>query len=247
MKLAALLALLFVTPAFAFANGFDDLKTALALLQGQGVLRGIYEAKELRTEMEKDVAKPGSTGLASALVEDDTAGLQIRWDRALLKRAADEAMPLKGGKKSEVIAAAIGSSSGIQIAEAVNFAPRLLTMLTRSQLKRERAEPFQGKPARLLELNYPEHFAQEKVSLKNNSRTIQVWLGENNLPLGATITRAIKGSFMLFFSFENTSKEDLTFSVHANRLVLLRKVDQGSVKSSAGDNQYRNTYTFTPI
>ncbi len=245
MKLAALLALLFATPVLA--NGFDDLKTALALLQGQGVLRGTYEAKELRTKMEKNVARPGSTGLASALVEDDTSGLQIRWDRALLKRAADEARAFKGAKKRETIASAIGSSSGVQIAEAVNYAPRLLTMLSASELKLERVDVYQGKPTRLLELDFPEYIAEDKVSLKDNTRTIHVWLDEHNLPLGATITRTIKGSFMLFFSFENTSKEEMTFAVQANRLVLLRKVDQGSIKSTAGDNQYHNVYTFTPI
>ncbi len=245
MKFSALLALLLASPAFA--NGLDDLKTALAPLQGQGAaLRGVYEAKLHKTDLEK-AAKPPESATASAQVDEDASGLQIRWERALLKRAIDEASPAKGAKKAEALASLISSSSALRVAQAVNYAPKFLESLAFSQLTSERTDTYQGKPARLIELNItPPDDGDSKVKIKENMHVARVWLSAEGMPLAATVSHNIKASFMMFMSYEKANKEEFTFAVVANRLVVLKREDQGTEKGFGNESQYRNLYTFTP-
>ena len=113
MKYAALLALLFANAAWA--NGLDDLRSALGTLQGQGSLRGAFEAQQSRQDL--DGKKAPENASASAQVEEDANGLVIRWDRSTLKRANDEAHPPKGGKRSETfLFFIVGSSRNTAIA-----------------------------------------------------------------------------------------------------------------------------------
>ncbi len=246
MKFTALFALLLANSAFA--NGLDDLKLALAPLQGQGALHGTYESKTQRTEMDGKVVKSSENGAVSAQVEDDVNGFLIRWDHALMKRAADEAKPVaKGAKKVQALTHLIESSSAPAVAQTLNYAPKLLQYLANSQLRSERADTYQGKPARLIEVNIvPPEEDEPKVSIKENSHVAQIWLGADGLPLSATVKHSVKASMMLVLSFEQASKEEFTFSVVANRLVIVKRDEQGSAKGFGNDSQYRNSVVFTP-
>jgi hypothetical protein len=244
MKYAALLVLLLSNAAFA--NGLDDLRTALGPLQGQGSVRGTFEGRQFKQEIDKKDKAP-ENATASAQVEEDATGLQVRWDRATLKRAAEESSPPKGAKRSESLSTLIGTSSALRVANLVNYAPAFLRSLDGAQLKSERTDSYQGRPARVLELSLVEREPDdEHVSMKENAHTAQVWLGADNVPLAATVTHKRKAKVMVFLSFEQQAKEDFVFSVVANRLVVLKRDEQGTAKGIGSDAQYRNTYSFTP-
>jgi hypothetical protein len=244
MRYAALLALLFAHSSFA--SGLDELRTALGGLQGQGALRGTYEIRQQKTELEGKEKGPESA-LATVQLEEDANGLQVRWDRATLKRANDEAHPPKGAKKSQGLSTLVGASSALRMSNALNHAPALLRALEGAQLKSERADTWQGKPARLLELALVEENPDDdKVKMKESTHLAQVWLGADNTPLAASVTHKRKASVMVFLSFEQSAKEDFVFSVVNNRLVVLKRDEQGSAKGFGSDARYRNTYTFTP-
>ncbi|MES2153216.1 MAG: hypothetical protein V4508_25840 [Pseudomonadota bacterium] len=247
MKTTALIALLLVGPASA--NGLDDLRAALAPLQGQGALHGIYEARESRTELDAKPAKAPETVSASAQVDEDANGFQIRWDRALLKRAAEESNPAKGVKKNENLTQLIGSSSATRVANALNYAPQLLKFLANGQLKSERADTWQGKPARLIEVQIvpqEEDNDKVKVKVKDNTHLANIWLSADGVPLAANVSHSIKASFMIFLSFEKTSKEEMNFAVVANRLVVLKREEHGKQKAPGTDSEFKNSYTFSP-
>jgi hypothetical protein len=244
MRYAALLALLLSNAAFA--NGLDDLRAALSPLQGQGTVRGTFEARQFKQEVDKKDKAPENAS-ASAQVEEDATGLQVRWDRGTLKRAADESSPPKGVKRSESLSTLIGTSSALRVANVVNYAPAFLRALDGAQLKSERTDTYLGKPARLLELTLVERAPDdEHVSMKENTHTAQVWLGADNVPLAASVTHKRKAKVMVFLSFEQQAREDFVFSVVANRLVVLKREEQGTAKGIGSDAQYRNTYSFTP-
>jgi hypothetical protein len=245
MKRLALISLLFSSSAFA--SGLDDLRTALAPLQGQGALRGAYEARETRHMLDAKPAKAPETVAASALVAEDANGLEIRWDRALLKRASEEGSLGKGAKRKEGLNLLIGSTSAPRVAQALNYAPQLLQYLATAQLRGERMDAWNGKPARLIEvLVVPEEEENSKVSIKDNSHVARIWLGPDNLPLGATIVHNVKASIMVFLTYEKSSKEELTFSVAANRLVVTKREDAGKEKGPGMDSTFRHLYFFTP-
>lgn len=243
MKYAALLAFLFANAAWA--NSLDDMRNALGSLQGQGALRGTFDARQSKQEVDKD--KAPETANASAIVEDDGGSLTIRWDRATLKRAAEEADPPNKGKPKQMLSSVLGSSSALCIGSAVNYAPAFLRALDGAQLKSERADTFQGRPARLLELALVERNPDdEHVSMKESVHIAKVWVGADNVPLAASITHKRKAKVLVFLSFEQQSKEDFAFSVANNRLVVLKREEQGTAKGLGSDGQYHNTYSFTP-
>lgn len=245
MKYAALLALVFTHTAFA--NGLEDLRTALAPLQGQGALRGAYEARETRQLLDAKPAKGPETVSVLAQVEEDAGGLEIRWDRALLKRAAEEASMAKGARRKEALNQLIGSTTAPRVAQALNYAPQLLQYLGTGTLRGERMDAYNGKPARLIEVVVvPQEAENEKVSIKENTHVARIWLGADNLPLAANISHSVKASFMVFMSYEKTSKEEMAFAVAANRLVVLKREEAGKEKGPGMDSEFRNQYTFTP-
>ncbi|PWF40528.1 hypothetical protein [Massilia glaciei] len=243
MKLAVLIALLFANSAYA--NGFDDLKAALAKMQGQSTLRGTYELKEKKTDNDKKTGP--ETVSASMYVEDSPEGLQMRWDRALLKRAADES---KGGvsiTKVLPLNVLIRSVSATRMAGTVNYAPAFLQTLAMAQLKSERVEAWQGKPARLIELVINEPDAEDaKLSVKENARLARVWIGTDGAPLAASMTRKFKAKALVFMTIEGSNKEDYVFSVMGNRLVVLKREEIGTNKGPGSDIDFHNVSTFTP-
>jgi hypothetical protein len=243
MKYAALLVLLFANAAWA--NGLDDLRTALGSLQGQGAVRGTFEARQSKQETDKSKAPESAN--ATAYVEHDGGSLTIRWERATLKRANDEANPPRNGKPREMLSTLVGSSSALRIDECVNYAPGLLRELDGAQVKSERNESYQGKPARVLELSLVERAPDdEHVNMRESVHTATLWLGQDNVPLAASVTHRRKAKVMVFLSFEQQEKEDFVFNQVANRLVVLKRDEQGTAKGLGSDAQYRNTYSFTP-
>lgn len=243
MRYAVLLALLFANAAWA--NGLDDLKATLGTLQGQGVVRGTFEARLSKQEIGNGKAPESAN--AAAYVEQDGGNLSVRWDRATLRRANDESHPANNGKPKEMLSTLLGSSSALRIDDCVNHAPGLLRALDGAQLKSERSDTYQGKPVRVLELSLVERAPDdEHVNMKESLHTATVWLGQDNVPLAATITHRRKAKVLVFLSFEQQEKEDFVFNHVANRLVIAKRDDQGTAKGLGSDGQYHNTYSFTP-
>lgn len=231
----------------AGATGLDDMRSALTALQGQGSLRGAYEVKETKTDLDAKPAKGPETTIAAALLTEDAHALEIRWERALLKRAAEESSPAKGAKRKDALTQLIGQSSAPRMAQVLNYAPRLLQSLSISQLKSERMDTYQGKPARLIEVVFtPQEVPNENVKIKDNTIVAQFWLGADGVPLAASTVHTIKAKFMVFMSYDKVTREELTFSVVANRLVVLKRESQGKEVGPAMDTEFHNLYTFTP-
>ena len=245
MKLTLLCALLWC--GAASANGLDDMRAALAQLTGQAPLRGAYEVQETKNDLESKTAKGPQTTLASAMVYDDANGLEVRWERGLLKRAADEASPARGANRKDALSNMITQVSATKLAAVMNYAPRLLQTLTWSQFRSERNDSYQGKPARLVEVGItPQEVPNDNVSIKDNTLVAQFWIGPDGMPLAASTVHSIKAKFMVFISYEKTTKEEFTFSVVNNRLVVLKRESQGKEKGPGSDTEFRNVYTFTP-
>lgn len=229
----------------AFATGLDDLRTALASLQGQGSLRGVYDTRTSTTD--KDRAKGTESAAASATVEEDANGIEIRWDRNLLKQAFDQANPANGAKKQDTLQSLINGSGPMKLQQTLNYAPRLLAYLKGATLKAERQENYQGKPARALDLVLqPPEIGSSQVSVKESTVTGTIWINAEGVPLAASVSHKFRGSAMVFLSFEDAAKRDYVFSTIANRLVLLKYEEQGARKNPGGENTYKISTTFTP-
>lgn len=243
----ALAAALLTGCGAASANGLDDLRVALAGLQGLGTLQGAYEVRETRNNFAAKPARGPETLQAAAWVADEASALEIRWDKGLLKRAAEEASIAKGAARKDGLANLIAQSTAARVASAVNYAPRLLQTLALARFKSERMDSYRGRPARLVELVVtPEEIPNDAISIKDNTIVAQFWLGADNLPLATVANHAVDAKFMVFMSYERNAREEYTFAVQANRLVVLKRESQGREKGPGIDNEFHNVYTFTP-
>jgi hypothetical protein len=241
MKYLALMALLFAHACYA--NGLDDLRGALGTLQGKSTLRGTFDARQQSTEK----GKATEAAHARAFVEEDENSLQVRWDRSLLKRANDEARPPKGTKKHDALSALIGTASAVRMSNAMNYAPIFLKSLEDGELKSEKADTWQGRPVRLLELSLVEpNPDEEHVKIKESTHLAQVWMASDGTPLAARITHKRRASVMLVISFEQEAREDFVFVVVGNRLVVRQRDEQGTASGLGTEAEYRNTYIFQP-
>jgi len=242
VRFNALLALGLVLPLQA--GSLEDLRAALNRMQGGGTLRGAYSVNTWsRAGKGKDVEE--STRTASVWVEEDPSGLQFHWDRALLKRAEEEAQVAKGSRKPDTPTVDLSAVNASEIHSAVNFAPKLARLLATGLLKQERPDTCQGKPARLLEIQlaWPDSDEKEK-NPKEGTYLAKVWLGGDGLPLAATLTRTLKAS-KLFITVDMNSTEELTFSPLANRLPVLRREERVDVKTLGVGSQMRTVCTFS--
>lgn len=242
MRLAALLLL---ASAFTLqANGLDDLRVALGRMQGQDKLRGTFDVNTwAKAGKGKDMEE--ATGVASAWVEDDAGGLLVRWDKALLRRAGEEVKAPKGAKKADSPSLGLASITAKNVNDVMNYAPQMLRMLNASQLLQEKPEPYQGKPARLLEVKLAPESSDGKEKPKEHTYTARIWVGADGLPLGAAITDSVKAS-MFLISMEMLKQDDLTFAFIADRLVISRREERVNMKTLGVETQMRTLYTFAP-
>lgn len=243
MKLPTLLLLLALPLR---ANGLDDLRATLGHLQGPGPIHGTYEVHTwVKGGSGKEVEE--STGSASAWLEEDGSSLQIRWDKGLLKKMAEEEDQVKD-KKAKVqdsTATGVGAASLTDMASAVDFAPKLARLLGYSQLKQERADTYQGKPAKCLDLQInPPRSEEDQKKMKEFSFTAQIWVGADGLPMAANFARTLKAK-VLFFSIENVRQEDCVFTLAANRLLLASREVRETNHVMGVDTQQRTIATFT--
>lgn len=226
----------------ASPSTIDEVKAALASLRGDGALRGTYEVRSLETTGKETP----ELEVLSAQVEDGADGMAVRWDHALLRRAEDEAT--QAPKPDHKLVMLIQNNSATRIAAAVNYAPNLLGMLTRSRVESERDDSWQGKPARLLELavTSPPFVGWSGIKVKENTHHVKLWLGPDRVPLAASIRHKLRASVALVFTYEQNSTQDLVFSQVANRLVVLKRREEGVRKGGGDKGSYRNAYSFTP-
>lgn len=227
------------------ANGLEDLRAALGCLRGQGPIRGIYEVNAWsRGGKGKDIEE--STGGASAWVEEDATGLEIRWDRSLLRRAEEETHSVKGPNKQDSPGMGIEAASPLKVHAALDFGPRLARLVAIGHLKQERPDTHQGRPARMLEVQLPPpRSGGKEVDPKENTYLAQIWVGADGLPFAATLSNVVKAS-KLFISIELTMTEDLSFSPLGNRLVVLRREERMASKAMGIEAHTRTISTFVP-
>lgn len=242
MQIAALL--LLASALTLQANGLDDLRVALGRMKGQEKLRGTFDVNAW-AKAGKGKEMEETTGVASAWVEDDAGGLLVRWDKALLRRAEEEVKAPKGAKKADSPSLGLASITAKNVNDAVNYAPQMLRILDAGQLLQEKPEPYQDKPARLLEVKLVPQSSDGKEKPKEHTYTARIWVGADGLPLGAAITDSVKAS-MFLISMEMLKHDDLTFAFAADRLVISRREERVNMKTLGVETQMRTLYTFTP-
>jgi hypothetical protein len=230
----------------AQANGVTDLKASLASLQGQGNLKAVVDVKSVEHKLESKIVVE-STGQATVAIETNAHGLHVVYGKetlALLEN--EERAKEKDPKRNTPTLKAInglGTSTLRQLASASGHLSRAIENAT---FKSEKADTYNGKPARLLsfEMTIDRLDPGERKAVKSYEGTLDVWIGADGTPLASKSHEHKSIRVMMVISFEENSDTDQVYGVLGDRLVVLRKELR---KSGEGMGEKGDSRTTTSL
>jgi hypothetical protein len=109
------------------------------------------------------------------------------------------------------------------VADMLNAAPGLLNDLDGATLKSDTAVEYQGRPARLLELDLLMHISKaDRKWLKSSARSMKLWVTPEGLPL-AEQSEAAYSVGLLVFTFDARDSSAHSYAPMGDRLVVLKR------------------------
>jgi hypothetical protein len=218
MRPALPFALLTLCGSLLQADGLSDLKAALRGLPAPAKVRVKVEAESLEREAGKD-----STEHRTTVVEDGPEGTRILEDT----RPATAPAKAKGSAKP----GAAKKGSG-EFHDDLRPAEGLLEQLEKARLLEEKAEAYEGRPARRLKLAMDLDLdAEARSHLKKADYEATVWIGLDGLPLAMVHRIEIKARVMLVASVWTKIDIRRRFQRVQNRLLVLD--EQADVQGAA--------------
>lgn len=238
---------LFITAqGLAHADGLADLKAALGRLQGQAPIKATVEFKTWSKHGEgKDLDE--SSGLASIAIEDNSRGMQILYSRDVLSRMeAEERAKEKDQKAKTPTLTALRELNSSELRGMTNASNALSLSLEKLVFKGERAENWNGKPARVLsfEASLDKQADKDKKYVKKFEGTTEIWIAADGTPLASRSRLNMSGRALLVISFDMVNNEDHVFSQVGDRLVTLRKESYNSGSGAGEKGEGRITKTL---
>jgi hypothetical protein len=229
-------ALLLLCPLLAWADGASELSEALARYAASTPFKAQVEAKTFKRDGEGKDAEDRS-GQASVVLEENAAGLRLQFARDTLNRlGADELAREKDAKAKTPILSALNALNTTELRQMANAAPVLRRLLEKANFKTERAELWNGKPARLLNFELGQETLSEKDRkyVKKFEGILNVWIAADGTPLASREHQSASGRAFLVISFEMVNDEDVVYQLLGDRLLTARK-ESHNVGSGAGE------------
>ncbi|WLT32316.1 hypothetical protein [Geothrix sp. PMB-07] len=232
--------------ALAQADTLGELKGTLAKLNGQDPVKATI-AYQFWSKQGDDKKPVITEGKATSQAEDGPQGLKLSWSRNLIQTAAQEARAkVQDPEKKTPTRRAIEGLKAVEVSEYLNGSDELLRTLEQAQLVEEKADTWQGKPARLLNLKLtPRLGEQEKKYVKELEATAKLWVGSDGLPLAIQSSVHIKGRALLVISFEQNQKEEYHFARSGNRLIVVQHVNETSGSGGGEKGQSKTVVSLS--
>lgn len=191
------------------ADGLSDLKAALKGLPAPSKVKVKVEAESLERESGKD-----STERRTTVVEDGPEGMRILED----SRAAAAPAKAKGGTRTP---GATKKGSG-EFHDELRPAEGLLEQLEKARLLEEKAEAYEGRPARRLRLAMDLDLdAEARSHMKKADYEATVWVGPDGLPLAMDHRIEVRARVLLLASVWTKIDIRRRFQRIQNRLLVL--------------------------
>lgn len=241
-------AALLLTAGAARADGLADLKAALAKAGGAAPLRMQVETRVMRKLGEGKEADEES-GQAGVLLDAGARGMAVTYGSATLAKVQTELRARSKNPNSKTPTLKALEEIDMRELVGLSFAAQALgRSIERATFKGERAEAWQGKPARLLTFESPVTTLsdRERKYAKKFESVLQVWIGADGTPLASRNRTAISGRAFVVVSFESTSTEDRVFSAVGDYLLVTRK-ESHLVSAGAGEREERKSLTTLQV
>ncbi|MES2069404.1 MAG: hypothetical protein V4488_03585 [Pseudomonadota bacterium] len=235
----------FVAAGLAHADGLADLKAALARQQGQTPIKASLEFKTWSRHGEgKELDE--NNGLGSITVEESARGMQVQYSREVLSRMeAEEQAKEKDAKAKTPTLSALRELNSAELRGMTRAAIALSLVLEKLNFKSERAEAWNGKPARVLsfDASLDKQNEKDKKYVKKFEGSMEIWIAADGTPLASRAHQNISGRALVVISFEAANHEEQVFSLVGERLITVRKetYNSGSGAGEKGESRVIKT------
>ncbi|MCU6498825.1 hypothetical protein LPN04_13580 [Rugamonas sp. A1-17] len=230
----------------AQADGLADLKAALEHLQEPVPLKAALDSNVWRRNGEgKDADE--TSGQAAVGIEDGQRGMQLSYSRDMLARLDAEATAVarNPNAKTPTLNAA-REFSPTDLRPMISAASSLAQMLEKTSFLSEKADVYQGKPARVLT------FAQgidvladrDRKYVKEFDGRLNVWIAADGTPLASRITQSMHGRAFIVISFEAKNEESSVYALAGNRLVSIRKESRNTASGAGEKSEFKIVKTL---
>jgi len=241
-----LIPVLALAGAAARADGLTDLKAALERLQEPVPLKASLDSSVWRRNGEgKDADE--TSGQAVVAIEDGPRGMQLSYSREMLAKLDAEAMNVarNPNAKTPTLNAA-REFSPTDLRPMISAASSLSHMLEKTSFLAEKADVYQGKPARMLT------FAQGIDALSDRDRKyvkefdgrLHVWIAADGTPLASRITQNVYGRAFIVVTFEAKNEESSIYALAGNRLVAIRKESHNTASGAGEKSDFKTVKTL---
>ncbi|RFP12437.1 hypothetical protein D0T25_24680 [Duganella sp. BJB488] len=241
-----LIPVLALAGAAAHADGLADLKAALEHLQEPVPLKATLDSNVWRRNGEgKDADE--TSGQAAVGIEDGQRGMQLSYSRDMLARLDAEATAVarNPNAKTPTLNAA-REFSPTDLRPMISAASSLTQMLEKTSFLTEKADVYQGKPARMLT------FAQgidvladrDRKYVKEFDGRLHVWIAADGTPLASRITQSMHGRAFIVITFEAKNEESSVYALAGNRLVSIRKESRNTASGAGEKSEFKIVKTL---
>lgn len=193
----------------------------------RATLRGFATTAPVRATMERSVTsdrkgRPLEAGRVTLRVAAGRDGITMGYPPDVLAQLAAERANTDP-EKAEPMRRTLENFDASDVAEMLDAAAGLLSDLEGAVLKQASDTEYEGKPARLLELDLVVRVNKANSKwLKTAARTMKLWLTPEGQPLAAESTGVFTVG-LLIFTFDATDSRLQTFARVGDRLVALRR------------------------
>lgn len=241
MKIKPLLPLLLMVCAPAFASsGLDDLKQALARFKNQAPLKA-----QLSYRAEHQGGDDAGTAAVQLPLEDGPGGLRLSYPQSLLAKAEQEDTAKDKDPKADTPTVKGLRDLGLsELREMARAAESLQRRLARAIFKSEKAETWQGQPARRLSFEL-ENLRPNK-HVKEYSGLFEVWINAEGVPLASRALQKISGRAYVLISFDMSNEDEAVYQVVGDRLLTTRKISKGSGSGAGEKGSQQRTLSLQP-
>jgi hypothetical protein len=232
-------------PTFLYADGLSDVRGTLQKLQSDELLRARVEIKRRRSGGESDKQKQ-SESVSTVLVENGPDGLKLSWSpdqiRQSRKAAWNEVVNPDAPRSDLATLKALEPAQALSLLDA---ADGLRRALEKSELREDKRENYQGKPARVLvfriELGLNE---EERKALKSSETYLKLWLDGDGVPLA--MERDVQAKFSRFLvGFRIHEHDTRTYQRAGGRLVVIHSIHETSGAGLGHAEEVHSTINVT--
>lgn len=245
----AAMAVLSASAQAAQTDAHADLKAALARLQGATSLKAALDTRTWHRNGEGKEAIE-TNGQASVLIEDGARGMQLSYTPELLARmdAESQAVARNPNAKTPTLNAAREFTPN-DLRPMIFAAASLSRQLERASFKGDKADTYQGKPARLLsyELGVDSLSDRDRKYVKDFDGKLSVWTTENGIPLASRLALNMHGRAFMVVSFDAQEELNSVYSVVGERLVAVRRESRNSSSGMGERGEDKVTKTLQVI